>query len=95
VVFGTITPRLAADLNVQPGTALVIQSVEPGSPADRMNLRAGFLITALDDRKTGFLVHAADVISSKSPGERIKVAFYVPARFGGRFGNFQTTVTVR
>jgi S1-C subfamily serine protease len=95
VVFGAITPRLAADLNVQPGTALVIQSVEPGSPADRMNLRPGFLVTALDDRKTGFLVHAADVISSKAPGERIKVAFYVPARFGGRFGNFQTTVTVR
>ena len=94
VVFGAITPRLAADQNVKPGVALVIESVEPGSPADRMNLRPGFLVTELDDRKTGFLVHAADVISSKAPGERLKVAFYVPASFG-RFGNFQTTVTVR
>lgn len=95
VVFGTITPRIAADLNLErDAAALVIQSVEPGSPADRMNLRPGFLVTALDDRKTGHLVHGADVISSKAPGERMKVAFYVPARFG-RYGNFQTTVTVR
>jgi len=95
VVFGMITPRLAADLNVKPGDALVIESVEPGSPADRMNLRPGFLVTLLDGRKTGYLVHAADVISSKAPGERMKIAFHVPARFGGRFGDFQTTVTVR
>jgi S1-C subfamily serine protease len=95
VVLGMITPRLAADLNVKPGDALVIESVEPGSPAARMNLRPGFLVTELDDRKTGYLVHAADVISSKATGQRLKVAFNVPARFGGRFGNFQTTVTVR
>lgn len=95
LVFAEISPEITAELGVNPGEALVIQSVERGSPAEAMNLRPGFLVTALDDRKVGRILNGADIISSKAPGERLKVAFFVPPRFGNRYGRFATSLTVR
>lgn len=95
VVLGDLNSQTASELGLASGGALVIQSVEPGSPAARANLRPGFLVTALDDRKTSYFIHGADIISSKSPGERLKIGFYVPPRFGSRNGVYSTTVTLR
>lgn len=95
LVLRNITTQTAPELGVRPGEALVIESVERGSPADRLNLRPGFLISALDDRKTRDVINAANIISSKTAGERMKVSFHVPPRFGNRYGNYQSTVTLR
>lgn len=91
VVFRTWAKPLTDARN-----AMVIESVEPGSPADRLNLRPGFIVTALDDRRTSHVINGAEIISTKKPGERLKVSFLVPsARFRGRYEEFNTTLTLR
>lgn len=95
VVFRDLTEQGAADLGLDSGGALVIESVEPGSPAARANLRPGFLVTALDDRNTSYYIHGADFLSGKNPGDRVRVSFYVPPAYGSRYGRFTATVTLR
>lgn len=95
VVFAEIPSPTTQALGVRPGEAILIQTVEPGSPADRIQLRAGYLVTALDGRKTGSVLNAADHLSSKQAGETLQVSFYVPPRQGTRYGNYEATVKLR
>lgn len=84
-----------SDNGVKPGNGVIIEQVEKNSPADKARLRPGFLLTAADDRQTGTLLHAADVISAKQAGESLKLSFIVPRGFGARAGDYNATLTVR
>jgi S1-C subfamily serine protease len=91
-VLRDLTP---ADVGIKPGDGVIIEQIEKNSPADKAKLRPGFLLTAADDRKTGTLLNAADVVSAKQTGERLKLSFIVPRSFGARAGDYNTTLTVR
>jgi S1-C subfamily serine protease len=78
-----ITPQAASGLGVQPGEALFIEEVERGSPAERAQLQRGFLLAALDNRTTSTLRDVAEVLSSRTKGETVRVTVVVPRRLRG------------
>lgn len=85
----------ATHLNVKPTEVMVIEKVETAGPADRAGLRPGLLVTAFDETKTTALLHAAEVVSIKQPGDRLRVAFAVPLESGAGFANYNATLQVR
>lgn len=90
-----LTEAEATRLDLTPGDAMVIDRVEAAGPAERANLRPGLLITAFEDVKTSSLLRAAEVVSTKQTGDRLRIAFAVPLESGAGFGNYNTTLEVR
>ena len=93
VSLRNLTPQDAVGVN--PGDAILIEQIEKNGPADQAKLQTGFLLTAVDDHKTGTLLHAADIISTKQTGDRVKIFFIVPRSFGAGAGEYNATLTVR
>lgn len=85
----------AARLNILTSEAMIIDQVENEGPAADENLRPGFLVTAFDDRKTTSLLHAAEILSVKLPGDRVKISFAIPLESGAGFNTYNTTLKVR
>lgn len=90
-----LSDQEAAKLNIARSDALLIERVEPDGPAGRANFQPGFLVTAFDERKTAAPLDAAQVVITKQPGERIKIAFAIPLESGTGFGTYNTTLPVR
>ena len=90
-----ITSETAASVEGSPGGGVIIEQVEKNSPAEKAKMRPGFVLTAIDDRKTGELLYAADVLSAKRSGERATLSFVVPRQFGEGAGRYTATVTLR
>jgi len=80
---------------VKPGDAVLIEQVENDGPASKVKLQPGFLLAAMDDLKSGTLLDAAKVISTKQAGDRVNLFFIVPHSFGAGAGEYNTTLTVR
>ena len=90
-----ITPETAASADGSPGDGVIIERIDPDSPADQAKLRVGFVITAIDERKTGELLKAADVLSGRAAGERVSISFVIPRQFGASAGRYNATVVLR
>ncbi len=93
-----LTPQTAALFQMNPGQGLYIENVEANGPADKAQLQRGFLLTAIDDQATGDLLHAADALSAKKSGDRVRLAVIVPRRLGNNYVEYRqgtAEVTVR
>jgi len=98
LVLLNLTSQTAASYPVKPGQALFIEDVQPGSPAAKAQLQRGFLLTAIDDRATGDLISVADVLSTKKPGDSVRLAIVVPRRVSNTYAEYRQAsviVTVR
>jgi len=95
LVLLNLTPQTAAHYQFKPGQGLFIEEVEKDGPAAKAQLQRGFLLTAIDDRSTPDLISIADAISSKQPGEQVRLTVIFPRRVNNSFFEYrQTNVTV-
>jgi len=78
-----LNQQTASRLGVSPESALVIKEVEPGGPADRAELKPGYLVLAMDDQKTASLRQVAEILSSKQRGDSVQLTVLAPRRLGG------------
>jgi S1-C subfamily serine protease len=53
---------------------LFVEGTDAGSPADRAGLRFGDAIVELDNTPVGDVPEVCDIVNSKEPGDRLKVA---------------------
>jgi len=91
----------AADVNrfgLSAGDGVFVQQVEANSPAERAQLRAGFLLSRLDDQPVVDLSAAATILNAKKAGDSVRATVRIPERTiygfaGWRQGN--TTVRIR
>jgi S1-C subfamily serine protease len=77
---------------------LFIEQVERNGPADKAQLRPGFLLTGLDDQPAGDLNRVAKILSQMKAGDRVRLTVAVPLRIGNSYGGFRqgtAEVTVR
>jgi serine protease Do len=95
VVLRSVTPQDVASLQLDRNDGVLVDQIERGGPADQARLQPSFLLTALDELKAGTLLHAADIVSTKQPGDRVKIFFTIPRSFGAGAGEYNTTLTVR
>lgn len=84
-----LTQQIAADFQINPGEGLYIGKVEANSPADKAQLQPGFLLRGIDDQPTGDLLHAADALSVKKSGDRVRLSVIVPQRLGNSFVRYR------
>jgi len=78
------------------GDGVFIQSVSASSPAERAQLRPGFLLSRLDDQPVIDLSAAASLLSSKKSGDPVLVTVRMPERtVYGYAGWRQGTTTVK
>jgi S1-C subfamily serine protease len=53
---------------------LFVEGTDPDSPADRAGLRFGDAIVEVDNTPVGDVPAVCDIVNSKEPGDRLKVA---------------------
>jgi S1-C subfamily serine protease len=53
---------------------LFVEGTDADSPADRAGLRFGDAIVELDNTPVGDVPEVCDIVNSKEPGDRLKVA---------------------
>jgi S1-C subfamily serine protease len=92
--LSALNDETASRLGVSPDSALVIKEVETGGPAERAELRPGYLVVAVDDQKTASMRQVAQVISGKQRGDIVQLTVLAPRRLGGRVQLGQGTVSV-
>jgi len=78
------------------GDGVFVQVVEPDSPADRAQLRPGFLLSQLDEKPVIDLSAAASILSTKKSGEAVRATVRIPERtIYGYTGWRQGTTTIK
>jgi len=92
LVLLNLTSQTAASYPVKPGQGLYIEEVERNSPADKAQLQRGFLLTAIDDRPTGDLIGVADVLSTKNPGDLVRLTIVVPRRVSNSYVEYRKAI---
>jgi S1-C subfamily serine protease len=93
-----LTPQISERFQANVGEGVFIEKVERNGPADRAQLQSGFLLTAIDDQRTGDLNQVAKVLSQKESGDRVRLTVVVPRRLGNSYVEFRqgtAEVTVR
>lgn len=90
-----LTPELIQRLGVKGKVGLLIAEVEKGGPAEQAELQSGFLITGIEGQTTAYLMTAADILSDKKKGERVRLTVLVPQRAGNLVGYRQGTADVK
>jgi S1-C subfamily serine protease len=69
----SITPRIASAYNLPVEFGAYIQAVQPGSPADTGGLKAGDIITAIDDQAIDEQNSLVTILMRFDPGQRVQV----------------------
>jgi len=64
------------------GRGVVIERVEPDSPAARAKLQPGFLLVGIDGADVNQLAAVADALSGKKSGDTTQLTVVMPRRFG-------------
>jgi serine protease Do len=72
VEFGEASPALVDALDLPQGAAQVVRVV-PGSAADKADLKAGDIITAVDGETLDKYLRLSQVIGSKAPGDEVEL----------------------
>jgi serine protease Do len=91
-----LTGQTAARLGVRVGQGLFIEDVEKNSPADRSQVQAGYLLAEIDGVPIANLLNAAEILASKSKGDRARLTVVVPRRVGASYVEYrQGTVDVQ
>jgi S1-C subfamily serine protease len=69
----SITPRIASAYNLPVEFGAYIQAVQPGSPADISGLKAGDIITAIDDQAIDEQNSLVTILMRFDPGQNVQV----------------------
>jgi len=83
VTLKPLDEDLAREFGLSRLAALVITSVERGSPAEEAELRRGFIVQAIDGQVPHDLVQAAKLFYGKKRGERVRLSLIL-SRTRGR-----------
>jgi S1-C subfamily serine protease len=78
------------------GDGVLVQTVTPDGPADRAQLRSGFLLNQLDGQAVVDLSAAASILEGKKSGESVRATVRIPERtLYGYAGWRQGTTTLK
>jgi len=69
----TLTPDIAARLRLNVDRGVIVQTVDPGSAADRAGILATDVVVGLNGTAVASPAEVSRVIRSKKPGEKIKI----------------------
>ena len=69
----TVTPDIAARLSLNVDRGVIVQSVEPGSGADRAGVLENDVLVAFDGAPLASVADVSRIIRSKKPGEKLKI----------------------
>lgn len=70
-----LNSNLAEYFEVDPKDGVLIIEVEPDTPADEAGLRAGDIITRMDENKVSSIVEVDNVLDDFDDGEKIKIEY--------------------
>jgi S1-C subfamily serine protease len=84
-----LTKEQANRLGLQDGKGLLITEVAHNSPADRAQLRAGFLITEIDGQGVDAVMNLGLLLSLKEKGSAVRFTIVAPRRLGSGLLEFQ------
>jgi serine protease Do len=76
VQVATVTPTIQHYYNLAVNTGALITSVTNGSPADEAGLRAGDVITKMDDKDISTTEDLISAIGSHQIGDQVKIVYY-------------------
>jgi len=74
---------------------LVIDSVEPDSPAEAGRLRPGYVLASVDDQPVDSVVGLAKLVHARTRGERLKLGVVLSERSGFLVRRYNATAWVR
>jgi S1-C subfamily serine protease len=74
----TLTPGLAARYNLSTDKGVLIQTVEPNSPAQSASWKAGDIITEMDGTPITSLDDLQSVLNRHKPGDKVSVTLITP-----------------
>jgi serine protease Do len=89
-----LTPELARSFGLAPKSGLVVAEVERGSPADRAELRPGYVITGVQTDRISELLHVGTVLSKAKGGDDLRLTLLVPQRRGAMIVGYRQASTV-
>jgi serine protease Do len=91
-----LNPQQVERLGVEGGKRLLIEEVEPNSPAAEARIRPGFLLTQIDGVAVDALFNVGMVLSGHNAGDSVKLTMLVRQNLGGGYFQFQEgTVAVK
>jgi S1-C subfamily serine protease len=76
VSVATVTPTIQQYYHLSVGAGALITSVSSGSPADKAGLRAGDVITKMDEEDISTAAELTAAISSHQIGDQIEIVYY-------------------
>jgi S1-C subfamily serine protease len=76
VSVATVTPTIQQYYNLSVNTGALIISVTSGSPADKAGLRAGDVITKMDDEDISTAEDLISAIGSHQIGDQVEIVYY-------------------
>lgn len=81
IAISEITRQTADRLGVRVGAGLLVDQVEKGSPAERAEIKPGYILTALDNQATTDLRSIAEPLFGKQKGDSVHLTVIVPRRY--------------
>ena len=80
VTIQPVTPEIAATLRLQDVRGTLVNSVAPGSPAERAGLRRGYVITALNGAPVADSNSLRNAVAGTQPGTEISLTVHREGR---------------
>lgn len=94
--LGKLTTLEVDRFGLNAGDGVLVQTVTPDGPADRAQLRSGFLLNQLDGQAVVDLSAAASILEGKKSGESVRATVRIPERtLYGYAGWRQGTTTLK
>jgi len=87
-----VTPQTAERLGIKAGQGLFIEEVEKRSPAERVQLQRGYLVSAIEGKAAADLRTIAEALAAKGKGEMVRLGVIVPRRLGASYVEFRQGV---
>ncbi|MBL0927715.1 MAG: PDZ domain-containing protein [Phycisphaerales bacterium] len=75
VTMAPVAEAVAEQLNIQPGRAVTITSVESGSPAEKAGLRVNDVIVRIADAENPTFDEVRSVLRDKNPGDKVEIEY--------------------
>jgi len=70
-----VTPAAAERFNLSVRSGVILQQVQPDSPAERAGLREGDIVTAIDAGTVKVSGDLLKALRDKKPGDRVNVSY--------------------